>query len=81
MDVKVTVSGYHTREMNVASFIDDCTDPEPYMTTGQLECAEEKARRTSQALGRLIETLMDKGLLSMEEMKEISGTYDTVEPL
>lgn len=72
--MNIKVEGHIT---SVARYIDDCTDG---YADGQVERAAEKAANVSRALGDLCDVLMRKNLLTLAELKEISGGWRRIEP-
>lgn len=62
--------------MSVARYVDDCTDG---YADGQLERTAEKVTKTSFALGRLCDILINKGLLTLDELREVTEGYKRIE--
>ena len=52
-----------------------------YDADGQVERAQATASNISRAFGRLVETLAEKGIISLDEVATISGSHsDTLSP-
>lgn len=63
------IEGYD-KPISVARYIDDAIDSD---YDGQLERTADKTHKAVRALGRLCEVLLRKDLLTLEELKEVSG--------
>lgn len=63
--VKYTISDY------VSGTLESCDYED-----GRLESASRVANNSARAIGRLVEILQHKGILSLEEVSEIAAGYD-----
>lgn len=58
---------------DIPSAMDDACRPEPYGSNGAVERTAESLGKLQDIVGRLIETLHDKGTLEDEEVAKIIG--------
>jgi hypothetical protein len=71
--MKIEEKGYI---MSVAQYVDGCTNCT--WSDGSWETISEKLNNTSRALGRLCQMLVDRGQMSADELKTVSGGYEDI---
>jgi len=61
---------------SISRYVENATEPSPYMYSGELEGIKARAEKTATILGNLIEHLYNKGKLSLDEITSITETFE-----
>ena len=69
--MNLKIEGY-VNPVSVQTYLDNAIDSD---YDGQLEQVTDKTHKAVRALGRLCEVLLRKDLLTLEELKEVSGDW------
>lgn len=78
MKIKATARWEPERDETVSSYTERCLDGYSY-ENGQLETISDGVRKNASAIGRLLETLAEKGLLTAPEIVKIVEGYNNDE--
>lgn len=80
MDMIITLpSPYeNTKSLNIESYAEHSLDGCSY-DTGQLEAAAATSRNNSRAIGRLLDLMASKGLLTAPEITQVVEGYENRE--
>ena len=80
MRIKYTESlRNQSQECHLSEYVSASLDGGLYGTSGTIEDIKESNERIREAFGRMINTLADKGIINLVEVKAIIKSYDEVE--
>ena len=75
--MKIKIEGEEGVE-SVERYVERMQESQNYYG-GQLECAVDKADNTARALGRLCEVLMNKKVLTLDDLQTVAGGYKNIQ--